>query len=448
MRIKSFYLLIFLQFFLSYIAFSQDETAKSNKIIQTLKGKLIQSPAYISQLEKVNSDWQILQSKIINPFDEWLIQQNFTFRKSTSTVYYPFGGPDFLFVQTIYPNSEKYILAGLENIGTIPTINNDQEWINYLKQLNQALRYLHKAGYFVTKQMTEDFKQSDLDGVVHLFLLFLAQLDMQIEQIEFLSLSSEGNLAKCAPKQATALRISFITNENKSKELIYFKQNLANQALEKEKAYQLFLSKQKPFHTYMKSASYILFDKEFTVHRDFILNQSSDIFQDDSGIPLAQLQKQFSVDAYGKYTATTKSFPYGFQADLKNLAANNKKLPFKIGYNQWIEETILLYAHNKQEKPVISAKETGIYKFGVQIAALSIPINNEKLKTLGMIPLEIREEQMYKYIIGYFENYEETLKIKNKIVQENFPHAFIVIYKNNERISTNEYFTQKNKALN
>jgi len=450
MRIKSFYLLIFLFFFAGKWVFSQNETAKSNNIIQAIKGKLIQSPEYISQLAKLNTDWQILHSKIINPFDEWLTQQNFSFRKSTSTVYYPFGGPDFLFAQTIYPKSEKYILAGLENIGTIPNldITNANDWINYLKQLNQALRYLHKAGYFVTKQMTEDFKQSDLDGVVHLFLLFLAQLDNQIEQIEFLCLTTEGNLAKCQQKEATVLRITFKTNENITKELIYFKQNLANQALEKEKGYQLFLSKQKPFHTYMKSASYILFDKEFTQHRDYILGHSTDIFQDDSGIPLAQLQKHFSVEAYGKYSATTKSFPYGFQEDLKNLVSNNKQLPFKIGYNQWIEETVLLFANSKAEKPIISAKQTGTYKFGVQIAALSIPIDNAKLKTMGLIPIEIREEKLYKYIIGFFDNYEETLKIKNKIAQENFPNAFIVVYKNNQRISTNDYFSQKNKILN
>ncbi|MCK5536233.1 MAG: hypothetical protein KAI79_05360 [Bacteroidales bacterium] len=427
---------------------NKNVSTKADSIIQGIQGKLINNTLLEAQLKELNSDWNQLNSKLITPIQNWIIKEQFKFYTSKNTVYYPFGGPDFLFAQAHFPQARKYILVGLENTGTLPSfdLNNAQEWANYIKKLNYSLRYLNKAGYFVTKQMMEDLKQPELNGVVHLFLLYIAKLNFVITNIEYCSINNEANLIKANKNEAKIIRIKFKDKNAVEKELIYFQQNLANNALASNKNFENYLSKQKPFHSYMKSASYILFKEDFIHHRNFILNNSCDIFQDDSGIPYQFLQKQFKTELFGNYSQTTKSFKQDYQKDLKSELdrINPTQLPFKIGYNQWVKETILLYAHNDSTRKKQIIAKTPEFEFGVQIVALSIPTSPKKLKIANLVPIQTRENKMYKYIIGYYDNYEKCVEIRNQLQKTKYPSAFIVIYKNKQRISTDEYIKLNN----
>jgi hypothetical protein len=410
---------------------------RTDSIILGIQGKLIKNAQLDVQLSNLNKDWLQLNKKMLTPINIWLQKNNFDFYSSTKTVYYPFGGPDFLFAQTSFPLASRYILVGLENTGKLPEFNlkDATQWTSYIKSLNHSLRYLNKAGYFVTKQMEEDLKQPELEGVVNIFLLYLAKLNFTVSQIDYCSLNAKGELVSLGKKQSSIVRIKFNNGINNS-ELLYFKQNLANNALEKHPEFENYLSRQSKFHTYMKSASYILFDNNFSKHRDFILKNSIDIYQDDSGMPYKYLKNNFKVEElYGTYSQTTKSFKYGYQENLKKDVDENSfgELPFDVGYNQWINEGVLIYAHNDTSRNVKTE-----YKFGVQIAALSIPQTPKKIKSMGYVPIELKEDNLYKYLLGYYKDYKQCFDIKTRI-QEEYPDAFIVVMKDNHRISLDEY---------
>ena len=43
--------------------------------------------------------------------------------RSSATMYCMFGGPDFLYASTFFPNANTYILAGLEPVGQVPDLS-------------------------------------------------------------------------------------------------------------------------------------------------------------------------------------------------------------------------------------------------------------------------------------------------------------------------------------
>ncbi len=115
------------------------------------------------------------------------------------------------------------------------------------------------------------------------------------------------------------------------------------------------------------------------------------------------------------------------------------KLNYKIGYNRWLGETVLFYAtHNKK----IYTKKTGekpYLQFGVQIAALSVADKKNDYEILGYKPKIVEENGLYKYIIGFFDDYQVCHNIKLAVNHQKYPRAFLVIYKDGERLSPKEW---------
>jgi hypothetical protein len=86
----------------------------------------------------------------------------------------------------------------------------------------------------------------------------------------------------------------------------------------------------------LKSASYLLHDAQFSTIRADILQDSTAILQDDSGMPFRILNTNaWRVTLYGRYTKPVPDFNYGYQKDLEQAytAANPPELPFSYGYH-------------------------------------------------------------------------------------------------------------------
>ena len=81
-------------------------------------------------------------------------------------------------------------------------------------------------------------------------------------------------------------RIIFAGSDGAEKTLYYFSTDLSNSGV-KASGFLKFCAALGPGNSLIKSASYLLHSGNFTTVRDFILNNSATIIQDDSGIPLA-----------------------------------------------------------------------------------------------------------------------------------------------------------------
>jgi hypothetical protein len=95
------------------------------------------------------------------------------------------------------------------------------------------------------------------------------------------------------------------------------------------------------FTTFVKSASYLMHDYTFSTVRDLILNKSTVVLQDDSGIPFKYFypNKGWHEQLYGSYIKPISMFTYRLQNDLKKYyntpptSTQVKKLGFGIGYS-------------------------------------------------------------------------------------------------------------------
>jgi hypothetical protein len=97
-----------------------------------------------------------------------------------------------------------------------------------------------------------------------------------------------------------------------------------------------------PLTTFVKSASYLMHDDRFSLVRSMVLEQSSSLLQDDTGVPYRFFDAaKWNLTFYGKYSAPVRDFNYGFQKDLDAVYQRPgvaRELPFSFGYH-WHEGT-------------------------------------------------------------------------------------------------------------
>ena len=103
-----------------------------------------------------------------------------------------------------------------------------------------------------------------------------------------------------------------------------------------------------PFTTFVKSASYLMHDDRFGTIRSMVLNDSSSILQDDTGVPFRFFDTSaWALTLYGKYTKPIADFNYGFQKDLDAAFAQPgaaRDLPFTFGYHWRVGSSSVMLA--------------------------------------------------------------------------------------------------------
>ncbi|MDD5351207.1 MAG: hypothetical protein PHQ12_13435, partial [Chthoniobacteraceae bacterium] len=244
-----------------------------------------------------------------------------------STVFYPFSGPDYVYARTLFPDAATYILCGLEPTGTIPSLKTVQPLASTLGWTQVSMKTLLEAGYFVTKEMRVQFKQSPLQGTVPVICLMMARCGDRI-----LSVTSDASHAE--------IRFRAL-GETRVRTLHYFSVNLSNDALRKNKAFLQFVAAARPDTGYLKSASYLLHEEEFSLIRETLLAQCPAILQDDSGIPFRAFDPaRWQFLNFGVYAAPLDIFKKYTQKDLADYYAKfpAEPLTFGVGYH-WDPKT-------------------------------------------------------------------------------------------------------------
>ena len=260
------------------------------------------------------------------------------FRDKVDVVFYPFSGADFLYPTTIFPDADTYILCGLEKLGS-PFGENIKTTYAHYESYRKALSYFLRVSYFITKDMQNDFHNDELDGVCPVITMLMATAGYDIISIEKKDLDENGGLIPAKDKGQVMQYKFFRHGTNHEQTLYFYSGNVQNTALNPN--YKKFIEKSLASHTvasYFKAASYILQSSGFSDIRDYALNYSKYIIQDDSGIPYRNLTDKFDITLYGAYKHPLQVFGnYAYQEDLnqayQNKAASIHRLPFRIGYN-------------------------------------------------------------------------------------------------------------------
>jgi hypothetical protein len=226
----------------------------------------------------------------------------------------------------------------------------------YLTDLDQAMFYPHKLGFFRTLSMDKDFNRGYLNGTLHTFLFYLTREGNSIHYVQSFDVDEQGNMANVTPvgmerSKQVGIKIGYSKPGDKQvRELVYISQNVADKELEKKPGFALYFQKRGAIVSYFKAASYLLYNEYFSTIRNVVLNQSKIVLQDDSGLPLKGLRDAgFNVELLGEYTKTISLFSNRFQQDMKDeyAATPPAKLPFTIGYNAEFGECNLQLATKK-----------------------------------------------------------------------------------------------------
>lgn len=274
------------------------------------------------------------------------------------TLMYPFSGPDILNAIVLFPDCQRYILFGLEQLGALPALDQlpAERLTRLLEETRHALNDLLSRNYFITSHMMVDTAQAELRGTLPLMAVSLVRLDARLISVREMEIAEDGQLRPRTPPVkdrpvASALELVFQRPGHQRQTVVYFRAPAEDKAISKRPGVARFLEQQAPFATFLKSASYLLHTSDFTIVRKLLLQNSRLVLEDDSGIPLRYLKApEWKVTFYGKYVKPIKDFNYGYQNDMAAAYADPKAvkpLTFSFGYH-WSDgsASVLLAVRN------------------------------------------------------------------------------------------------------
>ena len=305
--------------------------------------------SYSTQLQATWSDAQSSQFASVDQFQK---RELSSVSNANSFVFYPFSGPDVLYVTHFFPQGQVYVLAGLERVGELKTSG------GYAKDLNaelsgwkQALNSIFNRSFFVTSEMDRQFHGRVANGIFPMILLLLARSGYVIEGADYGHLDGGGKFIQEAAGNGVrhmGVEIRFHRkNENLSRKLFYFSTKLGPE-FEQDRAFEKFLASQGKPETLVKSASFLLHWQMCSALRSYILDNSRLILEDDTGVPYRYFQNAaWQVRLFGEYSRPDHPFTREYQRDLAQAfqdPAKVKELGFNLGYGAGRRPSSLILA--------------------------------------------------------------------------------------------------------
>ncbi len=303
--------------------------------------KLEDTPAWQTYASQLADQWGRAQAEQFAPVDVFQTSELAPLHSGSSYVFYPFSGPDVLYVTRFFPKSTVYVMAGLERVGDsrspeeYSTKNLDRE----LKGWRQALSSIFNRSFFVTSEMDSQFHGRVANGLVPMILLLLARSGHDIERVQFGHLDQAGKFVSedaASGVRHMGVEIEFHRqNESISRKLYYFSTRLGPE-FEQDRSFANFLQSSGTPDTLVKSASYLLHWEMCSNLRSFILDKSNLILEDDTGVPYRYFQNVgWQVQLFGKYSRPDRPFHREYQPDLAAAFDDPglvKPLGFSLGY--------------------------------------------------------------------------------------------------------------------
>jgi hypothetical protein len=150
------------------------------------------------------------------------------------------------------------------------------------------------------------------------------------------------------PRFHQAVEIRFRHGSEKAeRRLIYFSTDLAAQ-FERNPAFANFLKRQGHPDTLVKSASFLLHWKMCAALRQYIMDNSNLILEDDTGVPYHYLQPpQWKVTLFGEYSRPDRPFTKLYQTDLAEAFHDPSRvhnLGFSLGYGSGRRSSSMILA--------------------------------------------------------------------------------------------------------
>jgi hypothetical protein len=312
-----------------------DETAQflSGLPVKGPLEPLTQNDAWRNHANTLDEAWFKKEYHQLTPIRAWMAANADEYYNSTNTAYYMFSGPDFLYAHAFFPNANTYILAGLEPVGQVPDLSrlNPEALGGELSALRASMHTILQTHYFITKDMRTDLGR--VGGTLPILYVFLARRGCTVLDTTYIKTPAEG------------VKITFV-HRGPKQTLYYFKTDLSGG----KSPFLSWCAAQGPGLSLLKAASYLMHGEGFAGVRNFLLERSRVIIQDDSGIPLRSFTKGWTVNCYGRYVPHAEMFGKFHQPDLAAIYAKDpppSELGFAFGYHWQPDRGLLMMAIRK-----------------------------------------------------------------------------------------------------
>ena len=200
----------------------------------------------------------------------------------------------------------KRIKCEVEGTKIIMIICSSMNNYDVKENLAYSFRYVNKFGFFVASHMKDDFNNRILNGTLHLILYTLAMKNCNISSYRQISLDNVGNVIdreEGTTKNPYGYEIKFYKDgETRQRTLCYLRLDASNTPMSEHLEFAYFIKSFPKKTCYLKSASYLLQDVDFTIMRKIITDQCDKIVQDESGLAYSHVVKDYDVRLYGTYT--------------------------------------------------------------------------------------------------------------------------------------------------
>jgi hypothetical protein len=265
--------------------------------------------------------------------------------------FYMFSGPDFLYVDQFFPKASVYVLCGKEALGPPPDPLRIGNLSGALGNLENALKSSLNTTYFITKDMKIDLHVQNLNGVLPILYTFIARADKSITNVTLGSLNGGGTFQESARGGTPGVRIQYTDNQSGAAQTVYyFTTDISDGGIKATPGFLKFCQRLGVGSSFLKSSSYLMFENGFNTIRNFILEHSRIIVQDDAGIPLAYIDPgKWNLRFFGVYLGPIELFKQHYQPRLQQLFApsNPPSLEFGFGYRWNYKEANVIVATRK-----------------------------------------------------------------------------------------------------
>jgi hypothetical protein len=262
--------------------------------------------------------------------------------------FYMFSGPDFLYVDQFFPRASVYVLCGKEAIGPAPDPLHTANLSSALHNLEDAMNSSLRFSFFITKDMKVDLQSQELKGTLPILYVFLARANKFINDVAFVSLSSNGTVQEGRRGGTPGVRIRYTDNRTgDTQTLFYFTTDISDGGIGSSPGFLKFCDHFGVGCSLLKSSSYLLFEEGFARIRNFILDHSKIIIQDDAGIPLSYFNRnKWNIRLFGSYIGPIEIFKQYYQPKLQELyqQSNPPPIQFNFGYRWNYKESNLIVA--------------------------------------------------------------------------------------------------------
>jgi hypothetical protein len=268
-------------------------------------------------------------------------------QQAGDTVFYPFAGPDFITAHRFYPLASRYVLVALQEGAPAPALASlsSRELDRSLRVYERALDAFARRGFFITAQLGAGYHTPRAArGISGMLLAFAAREGFEVRALTPVRIREDGSALEPHPGDRalaetwSSVRLSLRRLADGAPVIVdYLQLDLSDQGLGNTPGALALLTRTARGPTLLKAASHLPQQQAFSRLRALLLAGPSEIVQDETGLPYADLAAGHEVQLFGDLRAVNQLFDGRPQRALREAYARQGsagELPFPIGYRK------------------------------------------------------------------------------------------------------------------